>query len=310
MIRYLKKFKITHFLLDHLRSFHDNLKYIQILLVLLLLWNFVFYFRSGNLFAEISKNGISLFPSIENIFLGSFFAFFIGLLYPVKTLTHNFHWVKEFGRNLSDAIVLMKYLPEFFTQIINHFRRDYPKTALIGWNIFIDEPHTHRRRLFIPTEDFFSLEDLFADDHYLYSQVLNDVLNTHDFIVEFSDNHRKDETMRRVKNMISKAVKSSQWPKYAHLHKNYNRNDIEKALILLTYERDAPVKMTRIWLIFPEELRMLLQYQHCSDDELRKAFHLEMDHWILRIKHLIHWAQRHYIDNIPSDRVDLPIILV
>jgi hypothetical protein len=261
----------------------------------------------GAVWNEVTQNGERYEPDLKDSYFGYPLKVLFGVLYPFRADLNVLRQIMEY---IGLILIIVNFAPAVLESVgdfFAHLGRDYPKTCLIGWNIFVKEPKG--LRLFIPTEDTFQLSDLFLDDRILYQSVLNDILNTKDFIVEFSNARLKEETSRRAKNMISKAVKSSQWPKYAHLKKNSHTDQIEKALILLTYEKDAPVKLTRIWMIFPHELEMLLDYNGMSAQELQKIFVLEQPHWVLRIQNLIQWAVRHFEDEIPSDQVDLPIIL-
>jgi hypothetical protein len=259
----------------------------------------------GAVWNEVTQNGERYEPDLKDSYFGYPLKVLFGVLYPFRADLNVLRQIMEY---VGLILVIYNFAPavlESVGEFISLLGREYPRTCLIGWNIFIKE--NGRFHLKIPTEDTFQLSEMFSDDRFRYQSVLNEILNTKDFIVEIRDNNLKAETVRRARNMISKAVKSSRWPKYAHLKKNRNRNEVEKALFLLTYEQDANVKSTRIWLIFPEELRMLLQYKDYDEDRLEKVFVLGQKLWILRIQNLIKWAVRHFEEGIPSDEVDLPI---
>jgi hypothetical protein len=209
---------------------------------------------------EVMINGERYAPEdLKDSYFGYPVQVLFGVLYPFRADLHVLHKIMEY---VTPAVIIVNFAPALLDAVgefFSHLGREYPKTCVFGWNIFIQENGLFRLK--IPTEDTFQLSDLFVDDKILYHSVLNEILNTKDFNVSFSSAELTEETSRRSINMISKAVKSSQWPKYAHLMKNSSPKVIEKALVLLTYERDAPVKSTRIWLIYPGELQMLLQYR-------------------------------------------------
>jgi hypothetical protein len=260
----------------------------------------------NSIWNEVLQNGELHAPAdMKNTYFEYPVQILFGALFPFRAYLNVLHQIMEY---VTPILIIYNFAPAVLESVGEFFSllgRDYPRTCLIGWNIFIEE--NGRFRLKIPTEETFQLYDMFSDDRFRYQSVLNEILNTKDFIVEIRNKKLKGETVRRARNMISKAVKSSRWPKFAHLKKNSNRTEVEKALFLLTYEKDAPVKLTRLWIIFPEELRMLLQYKDYDEDQLRQVFILEEKHWLLRIQNLIQWAVRHFEEGIPSDEVDLPI---
>jgi hypothetical protein len=103
---------------------------------------------------------------------------------------------------------------------------------------------------------------------------------------------RKDEEEfhRRVRNLLSEILKSSQWPHFAHANKTQCPYDYEDASYTITCERDAGIKLTRIWLLFPSELEFLRKFDFSNEENIQQTFLVQHQRWIQKLKNFQKWA--------------------
>lgn len=188
---------------------------------------------------------------------------------------------------------------------------NYPSLCIIGWNI-LERNHDNKDNtsyiLSMPTEITIHLDEIFIEASDLQEKVLESIFHPNkpadvpNFILVVPNNPKDpnnpnsktwhQELHRFICNCISNSVSSSSWPKYAHNYKNFNKHLYEKALYLITYEYDAPVKAVRVWLMFPEELKILLteNLPDLKTETIKKHFRLQFDTWDVRIRNLHAWA--------------------
>lgn len=95
----------------------------------------------------------------------------------------------------------------------------------ICWNVL--QKNKERVELFMPTEEFFSVDELFADVPELKKDLFeaaersdNDVLP--EFIVRINNYETNRELVTRVVNRCSQSIKNSDWPIYAKNHRLKN----------------------------------------------------------------------------------------
>jgi hypothetical protein len=174
--------------------------------------------------------------------------------------------------------------------------------------------------LVMPTERTSDISEYFADDDALFKKVMTAIERNFEkddkyqkfpnFLVFLDQKEDQKEFLRRMRNCVSNVVNSSQWPYYAHQYKNFKKDIFEPAACLVNYEKDAEVKTTRIWLIFPEELKMIGNQEDFTNIPLTiknvegkdivnpdlkakidKTFIIKVDTWYTRIVNLQKWAK-------------------
>jgi hypothetical protein len=95
----------------------------------------------------------------------------------------------------------------------------------IGWNIL--QKSKNGVELFMPNEEFFSVDELFADVPELKKELFEAAERTDndklpEFIVYVNNNDVNRELITRVVNRCSQAIKNSNWPLYAKNHRIKN----------------------------------------------------------------------------------------
>jgi len=191
----------------------------------------------------------------------------------------------------------------------NHEQKKFVQTCIVGWNIFerFTDPLTNEERcsLIMPTETSFDLEEFLKDDNILFQKVnqiieaeppaiLNANPNCPDFFVVLPSSKDHMDFVRRISNRVSETVKSSQFPAFAH--RRTRNAKAEQALFVVTCEKEAGVQVrhTRVWIIFPSELKMLLNYSWEEINDPNGYFYVERPHWRIRVKNLYLWAKAEY----------------
>jgi hypothetical protein len=154
----------------------------------------------------------------------------------------------------------------YFKEQWKHHFRDYQDTNIIGWNIFEHNKSTNKVKFFMPSEETFSLSDLMHDDPVLHDKVMDAARtitpNYPSFMIINEKESDQNEFMRRLRNKVSESIKGSLWPEFALSKIQDKKCKNEPVLMLGTCEKDEGVitHTTRTWLIFPSELRWLLQF--------------------------------------------------
>jgi len=121
----------------------------------------------------------------------------------------------------------------------------------IGWNIL--QKSKDGVELFMPNEEFFSVDELFADVPELKKELFEAAERTDndklpEFIVYVNNNDVNRELITRVVNRCSQAIKNSNWPLYAKNHriKNldgdpYDDDDDDDVCMVITCETQGDI---------------------------------------------------------------------
>jgi hypothetical protein len=204
---------------------------------------------------------------------------------------HTLSPILNVGTAWAQILTIMVSLATFATimrdKYVNYTKRYYATTCTIGWNTFLpSNDGTNRYILIMPSEVTFDLSELFGDDPSLWEKVQDAMAKsnntyvdsttgvTHcvmDFLVFLEED--QPEFMRRIVSKVSSVISSSNWGETAHNVKSSNRDIIEPAKCLFTFEKDAPVKTPRIWLIFPQELEMFRSFPvdfDCTPEQIEE----------------------------------------
>ncbi len=190
-------------------------------------------------------------------------------------------------------------------------KEKFIRSCVVGWNIFerFIDPVTEkeRYRLMMPTETTFIFEDLLKDDYLLYEKVTNQLIeadlplssnqnpNCPDFFVVLPSFHDQRHLIQRIWMLVNETVKSSQFIAFAQRRKS-DPHVFEQALFVVTCEKEAneQVRYPRVWIIFPSELKMLLNYSLDEIEDKNGYFIVEKDHWRVRLKNLYLWAKAEF----------------
>lgn len=186
-----------------------------------------------------------------------------------------------------------------------HSFRIYDDSCVIGWSCLMDVGQSSgsgAMRLIMPSEEIFSMRDLLQDDDVLY-EAFEDAIDRQcnegglpDFMVVLKDPSASKELTRRISNRVSQSIKGSQWPAYAHSLSHYCEEEeggAQLPLMLLNCEKDSITNISRVWLVFPSELRLLLRF---TEEELLRPvsegglFHVSEEHHRKRLVNLRKWA--------------------
>jgi hypothetical protein len=97
-----------------------------------------------------------------------------------------------------------------------------------------------------------------------------------------------EELHRHITNLISNSIRASDWKSFAHRWKNINNHSYPNALYLVTYEPNAPIKALRVWIMFPDELKLL---RNSNDLEMKFRVPDDRPQWNLRLKNLHIWSK-------------------
>jgi hypothetical protein len=194
----------------------------------------------------------------------------------------------------------------YFKEQWKHHFRDYQDTNIIGWNIFEHNKSTNKVKFFMPSEETFSLSDLMHDDPVLHDKVMDaarTITPNYPSFMIINEIDVQSEFMRRLRNKVSESIKGSLWPEFALSKIQDKKCKNEPVLMLATCEKDEGVvtHTTRTWLIFPSELRWLLQFTEEEINDPNGIFEVEQPHWRIRILNLRKWAQAQYVDNEKYD---------
>jgi hypothetical protein len=233
----------------------------------------------------------------------SYFSFVFSLILSltfgeVVPVLNQLNTVIESVQPILTLFSFFSFIVLMWERIDKHKKRIYERTCTIGWNTFVidqkKEDGSYRYKLIMPSEETFDLHEIFEDDPELekkvfdamkridnsYKQKDNTKQAVFDFIVYLDNPHdekgdrSKDqrEFMRRVISKISSVANSSNWGDSAHNGKLFQKDIYEPVKCLFTFEKDAPVKTPRIWLIFAQELEMFKNFPDfdCSAEELQQ----------------------------------------
>eukprot|EP00599_Poterioochromonas_sp_BG-1_P017540 CAMPEP_0173166542 /NCGR_PEP_ID=MMETSP1105-20130129/22078_1 /TAXON_ID=2985 /ORGANISM="Ochromonas sp., Strain BG-1" /LENGTH=567 /DNA_ID=CAMNT_0014087809 /DNA_START=860 /DNA_END=2564 /DNA_ORIENTATION=+ len=190
-------------------------------------------------------------------------------------------------------------------------KEKFIRSCVVGWNIFerFIDPDTmkERARLIMPTETTFIFEDLLKDSCLLYESLTNQMIEADlplssnqnpgcpDFFVVLPSVQDQMDLVRRIWMLVNETVKTSQFIAFAQRRKS-NPHVFEQALFVVTCEKEAneQVRYPRVWIIFPSELKMLLNYSLDEIEDKNGYFFVEKDHWRVRLQNLYLWAKAEF----------------
>jgi hypothetical protein len=191
----------------------------------------------------------------------------------------------------------------------------YPETVILGWNLF-ERIYDENGNLIgmdftIPTEDVFSLNDIVSFDPVLSAKLSDKAtapylarnsIDYPDFAIGMDTKDEQIQVNRGAGNKIS-----SVFLKFASQAKSFKADPKlkENPIYILTCEKTSstqkiPTEHSRIWLIYPSELRMLLQYEKEINDEKSTFFKFGRPNWRLRIQNLLLWAKAEFLTPSPK----------
>jgi hypothetical protein len=187
-----------------------------------------------------------------------------------------------------------------------HKKKLFEEEVIIGWNIFLRRKDAAGNVIgmdfIIPTESQCQLPTMLRYDEKLYEKALKQVCakyvprndsNCPDFMVVL-DPADQIELVRAGTNTISST--QLKHAEKARLSKA-NPNDGENPIFIFTCEKDAPRVHTRIWLIFPSELKMLLELEKAGKISDPTFMFVHKDNWRDRIRALLAWAHAEFDEN-------------
>lgn len=250
---------------------------------------------------KILKNWWENATSVIEI-LFTIYSYFIGPIFAVWTTLN----VGELLRENKDKEEEEK----------KHKEKNFKSTVILGWNIFkrIINPTTNALEgleLTIPTEAVFYLVDMLKYDPKLHQKVLDNLdepgtekgdPTCPDFMVCLKEKTDQLDFVRTLSNLISSTyLKHSTKARLA----KENPDDEENPIFCVTCEKEpgVPTLATRIWLIYPSELKMLQKYRNRIND--KTFFRVHKENWRIRIKNLLLWADAEF-DEVTGKRVPRP----
>ena len=191
----------------------------------------------------------------------------------------------------------------------------YPETVILGWNLF-ERIYDENGNLIgmdftIPTEDVFPLNDIVSFDPVLSAKLSDKAtapylarnsIDYPDFAIGMDTKDEQIQVNRGAGNKIS-----SVFLKFASQAKSFKADPKlkENPIYILTCEKTSstqkiPTEHSRIWLIYPSELRMLLQYEKEINDEKSTFFKFGRPSWRLRLQNLLLWAKAEFLAPSPK----------
>eukprot|EP01040_Poterioochromonas_malhamensis_P007205 gene7205-7777_t len=241
--------------------------------------------------------------NIINIVMGSFILYLMPYIYlfdkefdgTIRSYFRELYSAIWYFIEIWEKIILVRGFTKIVLWLnqnkVNHRKKEYPRSVVIGWNVFLKNMTNEKHTLDLPSEANLEIRDLVKDDDLLlqklYDAIVTDpsvryeddeVPNFFVFLdpIKYPNNQQKpakvdpdilllmkrdqEDLIVRIKNLLSKVLSQSKWAEYAHHHKNYNRHIYEHPYFLISYEKEKDIKITkttRIWLIFKEELRIV-----------------------------------------------------
>eukprot|EP01040_Poterioochromonas_malhamensis_P002304 gene2304-2449_t len=185
----------------------------------------------------------------------------------------------------------------------NFQNRVYLDQLIIGWNVF-ESLLDGRFKFTIPTEKVIHFTELLKYDEILCERILQTINepyipnptpdpNCPPYMVVPLDTGVHSQFLQKVSNCISENLKSSNYPAWA-FRRNPDHPKYEDAIFVITCEKgpNIPTQHTRVWIIFPSQLKLLLKYTDEEIDDKNGPFVVPEDkqNWRIRIKNLRLWA--------------------
>lgn len=241
--------------------------------------------------------------NIINLVMGSFILYLMPYIYlfdkefdgTIRSYFRELYSAIWYFIEIWEKIILVRGFTKIVLWLnqnkVNHHKKEYPRSVVIGWNVFLKNMTNDKHTLDLPSEANLEIRDLVKDDDLLLQKLYdaivtdpsiryedNEVPNFFVFLdpIKYPNNQQKlvkedpdtllllkrdqEDLIVRIKNLLSKILSQSKWAEYAHHHKNYNRHIYEHPYFLISYEKEKDIKITkttRIWLIFKEELKIV-----------------------------------------------------
>jgi hypothetical protein len=224
--------------------------------------------------------------------------FFFCLKVLVDTVADLGKFFEDFGW-LGAAVIAYVNL-----RVKKEFKKN-EEIAIISWNIFHHDylnPKNGNKpaiRLEMISEGSISLNDILAHDPDLFDKVM-DACDATTFDSCFLELQPTDSYnfQRILVTSVSQLLAPSNWPKYAMQSRTERLATDTNLLMVVTCEKNTAYKHTRVWIIFPSELQMLLgkTYEEIKlpDDHKDCVFSVGEEHMRERITNLKTWAHAYF----------------